>query len=788
MTEKLKVVAKTCYLGKTGYAAHSRGFFRELSKLVDLRVINYTWDDDYSGYLNEIDKEILWKIILQTSEGVQEFDVHTHSHFSAHEWKNSGREFDPEVEIVLIDNGHYFFRSPASVGVKFRIAYTVWESTKLENDFVKILKEEFDQVWVVTEWHKTCLIHQGVESEKIFVVREAVDAEVIPANFPDKEFHPIEFYRDDCFNFIFFGRWDYRKCLPEIINAFIEEFKPGEKVRLLLSAENPFAGDGKNTETRLSEQGFSDDRVVSIGFVPRHKYIRYIQSGHCFVSCARSEGWNIPLIEALAAGIPAIYSDWGAQLEFCKGRGIPVKVKGEVPASLGHDRGLAPYFPGLYADPDFEDLKRAMREAKDNYHFLKEKALLDSETLRSEFTWKKAADSGFEALKEIKVHRAEDISIEETEIDSVSCHFVDGPFMEIHGRGTKRFKALFEDRKSGRIVYQTTLAPGEWAKSNRKWWTDWHLKLLDDDENIVWEHIFDVRGKRVFISLESSSLGDNLAWFPHADVFRQEKGAEVIVSTFQNDLFKDQYPDIEFAPKGEGVPNLYACFRMGWFYKDDTGDFNPTMHPRNFREISMQETATDILGLTFTHDRPKIKIPDSPHPFDGKKYVTIAIHGTAQAKYWNNPAGWQDIVDFLRDNGYRIVLISSEENGYMGNHHPKDIFHKPGRPPLEERINEIYHSELFIGIGSGLSWLAWAVGKPIIMISGFSEAYSEFSDPNVIRIINKEVCTGCFNRYRLDAGDWNWCPDHKGTPRHFECTKMIGSYPVIKAIKKILSL
>lgn len=787
MTNNLKVVAKTCYLGKTGYAAHARGFFRELSKLVgiDLRVINYTWDDDYSPYLNEIDREILWKIVLSTAEGPQLFDIHTHSHFSDHEWKHSGEEFDPEIEIVLIDNGHYFFRSEPYPGVKFRIAYTVWESTELTESFVRNLQENFDQVWVATEWHKKCLHEQGVPADKIFVVREAVEADAVPANFPDREFHPIELYRDDYFNFIFFGRWDYRKCLPEIINAFIEEFSPEEKVRLILSAENPFAGDGKTVQDRLVDYGFSDERVISIGFVNRLKYLRYMQSGHCFVSCARSEGWNIPLIEAMAAGTPSIYSDWGAQLEFAQHRGIPVKVKGTEPASLGHEKGLAPHFPGSYASPDFEDLKRAMREVKNNYPALKEKALQESKEIREEFTWEKAAESGLKALRQIRKNRS---SEEETVIDSVSCHFVDGPYIEIKGSGKKRFKALFEDRSTGEIVYQTTLAPGEWARSNRKWWTDWHLKLLDEDDVLIWEHIFDVKGRRVFISLESSSLGDNLAWFPHAEVFRREKGAEVIVSTFQNDLFKDQYPEIEFAPKGQGVPDLYACFRMGWFYKEDGADFNGSMHPRGFREISMQEAATDILGLPFTHEKPKIKIPDMEHPFEGKKYVTIAIHGTAQAKYWNNPAGWQDIVDFLRDHGYRTVLISSEENGYMGNSHPKDIFHKPGKIPLEERINEIRHSDLFIGIGSGLSWLAWAVGTPMIMISGFSEEYSEFSDPNMIRIINKEVCTGCFNRYRLDAGDWNWCPDHKGTPRQFECSKMIGSYPVIKAIKKILSL
>jgi autotransporter strand-loop-strand O-heptosyltransferase len=783
---KLKVVAKTCYLGKTGYAAHSRGFFRELSKLVDLRIINYTWDDDYTSYLNDIDREILWKVILGSSEGFTYFDPHTQPHFEKHEWLNSGKDFDPEIEIVLMDNGHPFFRDRESYpGIKYRIAYTVWESTQLDTDFINILKTDFDQIWVVTQWHKKCLIEQGIEEQKIHIVREAVDPELTPLRFLEKEFHPIEYYRDDYFNFIFFGRWDYRKCLPEILNAFIDTFKPEEKVRFILSAENPFAGDGKNTAIRLKEYGLEDERIVSIGFVNRMKYLRYLQSGHCFVSCARSEGWNIPLIEAMAVGTPSIYSNWGAQLEFAEGKGIPVSINGEVPASLGHTLGLGPNFPGNYANPNFSDLKRALRYAKENYETLKEKALAESEIIRSEFTWENAAKSGLAALIKIENNRQE--SAEETFIDNVSVHFVDGPFVEIKGKGKKRFKTVFKDRKTDLVIYETTLSPGEWARCNRRWWTDWHIQIFDEEE-VIWEHVFDVKNKKVFISIESSSLGDNLAWFPHAEIFRREKGANVVVSTFQNDLFKDQYPDIEFVAKGEGVPDLYACFRVGWFYGEDTDKFNPIMHPRNFRTISMQEAVTDILGLPFTHEKPLIKIPDTEHPFEKKKYVTIAIHGTAQAKYWNNPAGWQDVVDFLRDHDYRVVLISAEERGYMGNDHPRDIFHKPGKPPLEERISEIKHSELFIGIGSGLSWLAWATGVPMILISGFSEDYSEFSDQKMIRIINKETCTGCFNRYQLDAGDWNWCPDHKGTPRQFECTKMIGSYGVIKAIKKLLKI
>ena len=57
----MKVRAHTCYLGHTGFAAHARNFFRELSKHVDLRVRNYTWDSNPT-YLDEIDFNIIDKI------------------------------------------------------------------------------------------------------------------------------------------------------------------------------------------------------------------------------------------------------------------------------------------------------------------------------------------------------------------------------------------------------------------------------------------------------------------------------------------------------------------------------------------------------------------------------------------------------------------------------------------------------------------------------------------------------------------------------------------------------
>jgi autotransporter strand-loop-strand O-heptosyltransferase len=102
-------------------------------------------------------------------------------------------------------------------------------------------------------------------------------------------------------------------------------------------------------------------------------------------------------------------------------------------------------------------------------------------------------------------------------------------------------------------------------------------------------------------------------------------------------------------------------------------------------------------------------------------------------------------------------------------------------------MSVIHHSEFFIGLSSGLSWLSWAVGKHVFMISNFSEKNHEFTS-DCTRIFNPFSCNGCWNnpKYTFDRGDWNWCPEHKDTPKHFECHKTITPEMVVNVIEPYL--
>jgi len=363
--------------------------------------------------------------------------------------------------------------------------------------------------------------------------------------------------------------------------------------------------------------------------------------------------------------------------------------------------------------------------------------------------------------------------------NKILISYVRGPRIEILGSIDTTYKVEFIDKKDNSIKFQTEIKNNHWAKSNYEYFIDWKVRVWENNV-LLHEEEFNAKGKRVYIAMDSKAIGDTLAWVPYFEEFKKTHDCELIVSTFHNDLFKDQYPDFEFVNPGDIVNNLYAMYSLGLFYNED-GSVNLYKNPSDPKTVSMQQMATDILGLEYKEIRPRL--PKKNVKKDDK-LITIAIHGTAQPKYWNNPTGWQDVVDWLNEKGYTVKLLSKEDTGYMGNDHPTGIIKHP-EGPLESVMDEMRKSKAFIGIGSGLSWLSWGLGTKTVLISGFSYDWAEMQDCIRISAPN-DMCSGCFNRLKLDAGDWNWCPDHKDTNRQFECTKSITSEMVIKELKKFL--
>jgi len=294
--------------------------------------------------------------------------------------------------------------------------------------------------------------------------------------------------------------------------------------------------------------------------------------------------------------------------------------------------------------------------------------------------------------------------------------------------------------------------------------------------------------KKVLVEFNSSALGDSLAWMPYVEEYRLKNNYEVHCLTYKNELFEKKYPEINFIKPGDTVEGDCDVIKIGWTKDEETGELYP---PLDVRNDSLQKTASFCLDLGgHTEIKPKIHIEDKERKIEGK-YVCIASQSTCQAKYWNNKGGWNKVVKYLKLLDYKVVCIDKDSQfGIEGqfNHIPEGVINKTKEnsenTSLQDRVTDLYNCEFFIGLPSGLSWLAWALGKEVVMISGFSDPKTEFHTP--YRLINRDVCNSCWNKEEFDRGNWNWCPYHEGTEREFECTKEITFEMVKKEIDKLI--
>jgi autotransporter strand-loop-strand O-heptosyltransferase len=353
----------------------------------------------------------------------------------------------------------------------------------------------------------------------------------------------------------------------------------------------------------------------------------------------------------------------------------------------------------------------------------------------------------------------------------VSWHHVNGFYLEIKSDSEDLFTIEIIDN-SNTVVYKTTLKSGMYSKLSRQYFNGIKYKIYHK-ERLIKEEDINFNNKKVFISFDSSSLGDTISWLPYCEEFRIKHNCEVVVSTFKNFFFEKLYPNIKFVQPGSVVNNIHGMFKIGWFYDNN-------LEPEYPSSIPLQKAITNILGLDFKEIQSNVYFEPKERPYN-EKYICIATNSTAGCKLWNNPNGWTELVKYLKDLGYKIINISKDGDKLDGVINLKD-------DSMLNTMNVIHHSEFVIGLSSGLSWLSWALNKHVVMISNFTESNHEFTI-NCTRITNPLVCNGCWNNpmFKFDKGDWNWCPEHKNTERHFECHKSITSEMVINKIQHLIN-
>jgi len=341
------------------------------------------------------------------------------------------------------------------------------------------------------------------------------------------------------------------------------------------------------------------------------------------------------------------------------------------------------------------------------------------------------------------------------------------------------------DEDTGNVLFACDPDEG-WVTSTKKFYVRFRIKVFKRGEvSPVLDHTLDLANRDVLITFPVGTLGDLVGWVPYAERFREQHQCrlECTMGPLIIELFARSYPDIRFTPPEQYVGRApYATYKIGLFFGGNLDN-----QPIDFRMVGLHRTAGHILGVDPAEIVPKLTL-DAPRRIK-ERYVCIATKASCQAKFWNNGTGWNEVVDHLKKLGYRVLAIDQKATvgqGFVWNHIPHGAEDYTGDIPLPERVALLQHAEFFIGLSSGLAWLAWACRIPVVLISGFTLPNCEFQTP--YRVFNAHVCNGCWDdvRVNFDHSDFLWCPRHKGTSRQYECSSAITGKQVIGHIERLI--
>ena len=338
------------------------------------------------------------------------------------------------------------------------------------------------------------------------------------------------------------------------------------------------------------------------------------------------------------------------------------------------------------------------------------------------------------------------------------------------------FHVRVSDFDSGQVFFDKDIAGGR-LLSVENYFIRWHVEVFLSGRKIF-THTLSLQGQPVAVMFRTSLVGDTLAILPYLRAFKEIHRCDL--SFYPGDdmreLIAHLYPDISLLD--------HLSFQKYATYYPTMLTSPLPISKADVRDVSMLRMGGMLFGIDYLPPKAKFK-PTAP-PVTDEPYVCVAVQSAMARKCWLYPNGWDIVVNYLKSLGYRVFCIdknAKEENDGFTICKPEGAEDFTGDRPLLERANMLSHAQFFIGLGSGLSWLADAVDCPVVMICGFSQDWSEFYTP--YRVANRLVCNGCFNDRRV-VYLAKKCSYHEDTPREFECQKKISPRMVINAIERLI--
>lgn len=366
---------------------------------------------DYSGYA-KANRELLFRVsktfqvkLSQEGLGQESFLVEPHVVYRLNSLKKN--EVSREAPLLR------FYTPRPETKDRFRVCFTMMETERTHPDFIKRLNENYNEVWVPTEWNKNVFIESGLR----------IDCRVVPLGVDPSVYCPGTFSRMPAcelvttaragateipqgFTFISVFQPTFRKGLQHLLPAFEEAFADDPEVSLILGATThsprhyPVFYESVKQHTKNS-------RVYALtGRFSENEMANHYRACQAFVSMSLGEGWNLPMVEAAACGLPVIIPRNTAHLDIADDTCV-FFIDPEGQAAYPAAREVCEWYDAmpfsLFSKKSHDQLVATLRSVKNNYSSALARGAQFTKKVRSFYSWDDAYTIFMQRFSELAV-------------------------------------------------------------------------------------------------------------------------------------------------------------------------------------------------------------------------------------------------------------------------------------------------------------------------------------------------------------------------------------------------
>ena len=253
--------------------------------------------------------------------------------------------------------------------------------------------KSMDEIWTPGEFSRAALIAGGVEPQQVHALQPGIDCRL----YDPARTAPIQIDGQQGYTFLSVCEWTLRQGWDVLLRAYVQAFDRSDNVCLLL---RPPRGDTLGTayieeqlDAFLATLGCPRSQapriIVPSGFLGEENFPALYASANAFVLPTRGDAWSVPLMEAMAMGLPTVATGWGGHTAFMlpdNSHLLDYELLPVSDAARSEGQGLAMYQGLRWAEPDAAQLARTMRTLFENPEAGAQRGALARQHMAAHFT------------------------------------------------------------------------------------------------------------------------------------------------------------------------------------------------------------------------------------------------------------------------------------------------------------------------------------------------------------------------------------------------------------------